>query len=78
LGKITLDSLKPVVPPSLSDLSFGSIFFSTPILVTQFLNTSDLSSETPYLFAKSPYVIHAVRISRFELSQRIRTSVEAD
>jgi len=52
LGKFLLDSLKPFLSFAVIDLSFSSIPASTPILLTQLLNASDLRTETPNLLSK--------------------------
>ena len=52
LGKFLLDSLKPFLSFAVLDLSFSSIPGSTPILLTQLLNASNLRTEMPNLLSK--------------------------
>lgn len=46
LNKLLLDCLQPFHSFSVSDLSLCSIYFVTPKLLIQVLNSSDLFSET--------------------------------
>lgn len=60
LGKFLLNCLQPFLPLAVSNLGLGSIPISKAILIIQFLNLSDLRTETPYLFTKNIQVIHVV------------------
>ncbi len=53
-NKLMLNCSQPLIPLSVSDLSLCSIPVSTPKLLIQLLNVSDLHSETPNLVPKKP------------------------
>jgi hypothetical protein len=53
LPKLVLNSLQPLTPLSVSDLKTCSVPAVPPKLAVQFLNVSDLLSETPDLVPKN-------------------------
>jgi hypothetical protein len=63
LDKFSLDYLQAFVPLAVSDLSLRAAPALEPMLLVQFLNLSNLHSETPNLFPKNFEVIHTIRLA---------------
>lgn len=70
LDKFLLDCLQTFLPLDVSDLSLRAIPAMKLMFFVQFLNLSNLLSETRNFFPKNSEVIHTTRIVHFGWCQR--------
>lgn len=65
-----LNGLQAFMALAVSYLGLGGIRLSEAVLLIQFLDLSDLRTETPYFFPKNLKVIHVTRITYSGGSER--------